>query len=141
MSAITSNPLVRSITHDKLVNSSLLNRLGMQVFRTIAAKALYKVRPAKVDTSVRQQVTELQREGMIVIPNFLPEEVFEGVQNECISALDKETIPNEIHDHGATKVKIARLNKVADEQFPNTLRFYADPLICLLYTSPSPRDS
>ena len=129
MSAITSNPLVRSITHDKLVNSSLLNRLGMQVFRTIAAKALYKVRPAKVDTSVRQQVTELQREGMIVIPNFLPEEVFEGVQNECISALDKETIPNEIHDHGATKVKIARLNKVADEQFPNTLRFYADPLI------------
>ena len=129
MSVITANPIVRSITKDKLVKSSLLNRMGMQVFRTVAAKTLYKFRPAKVDASVQSHVEELKREGMIVIPNFLPEDVFESVQKECMTALDQETIPNKIHDHGATKVKIARLNECPPENFRNTLQFYKSPLI------------
>ena len=46
-----------------------------------------------------------------------------------MTALDHNSLPNTIHDHGATKVKMARLNECDPRRFGNTLQFYQSPLI------------
>jgi hypothetical protein len=75
-------PLGRVFSGDKVIDNTLLNLLGAQVARTVAARMIYSLRSVKVDPSVAAQVAEFQREGVVVLPGFLPPDRFEGVRQE-----------------------------------------------------------
>jgi hypothetical protein len=53
---------------DKVVTSPALNILGVQVFRTLAARGPYNVRRVPVAQAVAGEVEELRREGIVVMP-------------------------------------------------------------------------
>lgn len=75
---------------DKVVDNWLFNLIGVQVFRTIAARLVYNSRPVRTSGTLEDKIQKLQREGMLVWPNFLPAEQFETLKRECVDALRSE---------------------------------------------------
>ena len=78
----TARALTRMPSGDKIIESSLLNSLGAQVLRTIAARLIYNTCPAPVDDSIKEKVDELRTEGVVGWPDFLPTDQFEAVRRE-----------------------------------------------------------
>ena len=73
----------RLFSRDKVIESRLLNIMGAQVFRTVAARALYNLRRVAVAEAVAREVAELRRDGIVVLPDFVPPDQFERVRAEC----------------------------------------------------------
>lgn len=123
----------RILSGDKVVKSRLLNRLGIQVWRTVIARLLKRMRSAQADPNVIGYVNQLREDGLVVIEDFLPVDVFKKVQEECIGAFREKKVPSVINDHGATKVEVAKLNNCDPGQFESTLEFYQNPLIASIF--------
>ena len=70
----------------KVVRSLPLNAAGLQVVRTLVAHFLHRRRTRNAVTS--DQAVTLAREGIVVIPDFLPAAVFAAVQEEFRRALE-----------------------------------------------------
>jgi hypothetical protein len=60
----------------------LANRLGLQVVRVLAKHAAWRLTPRRVSADVRPYVEQLDRDGIAVIPNFLPPEQFAEVKQD-----------------------------------------------------------
>src|SRR4051812_44163835 len=99
------DPIRRIVSSEKTVKSPLLNRLGMQVIRTMAARSIYKLGPAPSHSINRQQVAELRREGAITIGDFLPPEQFEQVQAEAAAYLQSHESELHVIQHGPNQVR------------------------------------
>jgi hypothetical protein len=67
----------------KTVDSPLLNRLGAQVLRTVAARAIYNFAPVST-AGIEQPLSVLQRDGILVWPNFLRSDNFQKLEGECL---------------------------------------------------------
>ncbi len=87
--SLRTNPVLRFFSSDKLIESRLLNRMGAQVARTVAARWLYNRPSGRADPSIQEVVNMLRRDGIVVIPNFLTPDHFEGVRQECMELLKK----------------------------------------------------
>ena len=79
------NPLVRIVSEDKIIKNKLLNLCGVQVVRTMAARAIYNLRPVAIPDAVVEKVDELNREGVVLLPEFLPRDRFELIQQEALA--------------------------------------------------------
>ena len=78
----------------KIVRSRLLNAAGLQVMRTLLAHSLHRRRTRNGATSAL--AVGLAEEGIVVIPEFLPVPMFDGVQAEFRRALEHaSTLPLE----------------------------------------------
>jgi hypothetical protein len=115
----------RVFSGDKVVESQLLNVLGAQVFRTIAARSIYHARPVAVSEDVKDKLETLERDGVVVWPGFLSPEHFEQVQRECFELVPAhpETLNR---TSGANKVHALHVRKVEAERLSNIHRFLAD---------------
>ena len=69
---IKSHPLARVFSGDKTISHPGLNRLGLQVFRMLAARAFYRIHPRAVDDRVESVVREVRQNGIVMIHDFLP---------------------------------------------------------------------
>ncbi len=120
-------PIVRIISSDKTISSPLLNRMGAQVFRTVAARSLYRLAPTPNCSTIRRQVEELRRDGAITIPDFLPPELLQQVQSEAESYL--QTHPSEVAhiQHGPTTVNKVSLAGKPEAEIPAVAQFFHDP--------------
>jgi hypothetical protein len=73
---------------DKVVDSYSLNVLGAQVWRTIAARLIHNTFPAShISGITKEKFAELQREGIVAWPDFLPRDEFERVRQECLKLI------------------------------------------------------
>ena len=78
----------RIFSADKMVRSKTLNLLGVQVFRAVAARTLYNRVPASIEDDLSEKCDELEREGLLVWPDFLPSHEFESILRECHNLLN-----------------------------------------------------
>ena len=92
--ALSRLPILDMLSSKKTVSISYLNRLGIQAFRVWLAEKRYSLRPKSQDEDVKDYMEQLSRDGIIVIPDFLPAEDFALLENECYEALKKEERSN-----------------------------------------------
>jgi hypothetical protein len=105
-----------------------MNRLGIQVARTIGARVVYNARPVPVDASIIDQVNEIKREGMVLLHDFLPPDQFEAMKQECLRLLEEN--PDKIADkyQGPTRNEAVMITgDLPKTGFPNIYKFYDDP--------------
>ena len=124
---LKDSALVQTFTGTKLVNNRLLNRMGLQVARTYGARWIYNIRPAPTDPAIAELLAKLRTEGMVRMENFLPEQDFERLKQECFDllALDPERLVRKMH--GPTAYAIAPLKSYPEARTEFIDRFFADP--------------
>jgi hypothetical protein len=125
--ALSLKPLRQIVSSDKVVDSKLLNLLGIQVQRTLAARLLYNLRRVAVDKAVQDKVAELRREGIVLLPDFLPPEHFEGIRREYLPLLDGNAEKVTVARHGPNTYEIARIRDFDASALPYTYQFLAEP--------------
>lgn len=115
----------RVFSGDKVVESQLLNMLGAQVFRTIAARSIYHARPVAVGEDVQDKLATLERDGIVIWPDFLSSKHFEHVRRECFELVP--THPETLtRTAGANTLHALHVRKVEPERSPNIRSFFAD---------------
>lgn len=89
---IKNLPLVRGYVHDTVayhVGTAWENRLGLQIFRTLSQYLQFKIRRRRLDGEIRDFVASLDRDGIVVIENFLERSQFEAVRKEFDQAFEE----------------------------------------------------
>jgi phytanoyl-CoA dioxygenase PhyH len=135
----TARALTRIPSGDKIIESRLLNVLGVQVLRTIAARTIYNARFAHVNDSIKDTVDELRREGIVVWPDFLPTGQFEAVRRESEVLLAKNHGAFVVDMQGPNGVESARVANLGERVLPNTYRLLADPRLQAVFESAEKR--
>lgn len=133
-SALKSWPVVRVFSKDKLVDSPLLNRLGVQPFRVWLANAIYHAKSYPVDASVAEPVERLMQEGLIMIEDFLPDDEFRRLNDECRQfvaagqfATSKRVGSNTIYNHD--------VRDLDRETYPVTTSLLHHPMLQKLFSA------
>lgn len=133
---LKDSALVQTFTGAKLVNNRLLNRMGLQVARTYAARWLYNLRPTPIDSANRSQIqsylNQLRREGMVVIENFFPADDFRELKAECLELLAQNEDRLTKKMHGPTEYSIAPIKDFPEARQTYINKFYADPRLFAL---------
>lgn len=120
-------PLRQVVSGDKIVESELLNVLGIQVHRTLASRLIYHLRKVAVDPAVRDRVDELRREGIVLWPNFLPSDHFEGLRRECLPVFEEHSDKLYVLPSGPNTYEELKVRKVDASVLPYTHKFFAEP--------------
>ena len=118
------------------IDSKLLNVLGVQVMRTVAAKTIHSMRRFPVPNELRDQVKAIRKEGIVVIKDFLTREQFADLKEECLRLLEAEDVPRVVHDHGAAKLEQINLLQITTRQdYPRVFSLLEHPrlrdLVCI----------
>ena len=82
-------PVLRSTLHTAPkyhVGSPIENRLGLQVFRVLSKKVTRSLRQRDVSAEAEPHVRALEKDGFLVLPNFLEPELFKAITNEFDAA-------------------------------------------------------
>jgi hypothetical protein len=123
----------RIFSGDKVVDSYPLNILGAQVLRTIAARLLYNsfsasyhAVPASLSDITQEKVAELQREGIVTWPDFLPRDEFERVRRECFNLIRNHSQVG-VHSWGANTIENLGLREVNTDAMLSIQRLTIDP--------------
>ncbi len=122
-----NSPLVQAFTSAKVVKSPVLNRMGLQIARSYAARWWYNIRPASVDANLRPLLRKLQSDGMVMIENFLPDEAFERLKADCLRLLEFDPKRITRKEMGPTQYSVAALKDYPDFKSEFIDQFYADP--------------
>ena len=110
------------VSQNHIVPSPLANRLGVPVIRTLLADILIKLRRFKNCRPENNYEKQLIKDGIVVIPNFLPNEDFKELKREFdnnISSSEKV----EIVRKGSMQVNIREVDKNEYEKFPAMKKF------------------
>ncbi len=111
---------IRSQNH--ILPSPIANKIGIPVLRTVFANMLIRMRRIKNCLPKDNLEIQLLKEGIIVIPNFLPQEEFNRLKNEFnseISNSDKIKVVKK----GSMQVDIRRIKGDEFEKFPAMKEF------------------
>ena len=101
---------IRTFTSAKLINNRLLNRLGLQVGRTVAARLLFNMRSGPRHAEIASELTTLRRDGILRIENFLDPATFAAVTAECRQVFCEESDRRIVRrHHGPTTYETARV--------------------------------
>ena len=93
------------VSQNHIVPSPIANRLGVPVLRTFLADILIKLRRFKNCRPKNDFENQLIKDGIVVIPNFLPDEEFKNLKSEFDN--NREVDKNEYEKFPAMK-KFAR---------------------------------
>jgi hypothetical protein len=97
----------------KGVQSQALNRAGVQPFRAVSARLIYRVAAATRTAKLH----ELSRAGILILEEFLPPEEFTQLRREA-AELAHLAPPTSVHESGATRYDRWSLPPNDAEQFP-----------------------
>jgi hypothetical protein len=101
--------VAKVFTDAKAVDSRALNRAGVQPFRTVVARSLYKLRRGSDDPIVN----ELAQNGIVVLEDFLSDADFTAVEQEA-EAFMAATVPTYTHHWGTTEVEHFHLTQLTN---------------------------
>jgi hypothetical protein len=130
---LRSLPIFRAFTYrvpPYLTGSVMGNRLGLQVLRLTGKHIAWKLRKAQTSTEIREYIDTLDRDGVLVIPDFLSQEKFKRVKEECEAI--KLNLPFESFrkvDNGS--LQVANYDMVSEGDNNSAIRecLQANPLI------------
>ena len=109
------------VSQNHIVPSPIANRLG-SVLRTFLADILIKLRRFKNCRPKNDFENQLIKDGIVVIPNFLPDEEFKNLKSEFDNNIaNSEKV--EIVRKGSTQVNIREVDKNEYEKFPAMKKF------------------
>ena len=99
------------VSKNHVIPSPLGNKLGIPVLRTILANSIINIRRLKNCRPKNEYENRLIEDGIVVIPNFLPEEEFLNLKKEFDSiTLDSAEDPV-ITKNGSSEIKTYSVNK------------------------------
>src|ERR1051326_1315612 len=110
--------LIRVFSADKTIDSPLLNRLGVQVFRTVVARLMYNIVPAPKNSLIDEKYKELMRDGFSLWPNFLPEKDFLELEKEALSFIRSGNPKIQARIVGSNTFETARLADIGPDNLP-----------------------
>ena len=87
------------------VGSVRANRLGLQFTRIATVNGAFRLRRRTVNADIREVVEAYERDGVAVVENFLPADVFEQIREECRKA----------HEAGQFKAECVEDNSILEE--------------------------
>lgn len=82
------------------VGGEIANRLGLQVLRAVYLDITHRPSTKRVAPELKEQAKALIDDGMVVIPDFLPQDIFEKIREEYEVAFDpnRETVSRQSDD-------------------------------------------
>lgn len=98
---------------DKVVDSPVLNRIGVQPFRAVVARTMAHAHRPLTDPLAR----ELQERGIVVVHDFLPPDDFARSVDEA-DAFVQGNVPRWLHTEGTTTVRQFHLAGVDADRYP-----------------------
>ena len=110
------------VSQNHIVPSPWANKLGVPVFRTLVADILIKLRRFKNCRPKNDFENQLIKNGIVVIPNFLPDEDFKELKSDFdknISSSEKVKITRK----GSMQVNIRTVDNNDFEKFPSIKKF------------------
>jgi hypothetical protein len=111
LSPNSATPLTRFFTADKTITSRAANTLGSQVVRSMLARMVYRARRVPVPAFVQEDVKALERDGMLMVPNFLPQATFDEVLQRTNEFCEQERERVREVVTGAVTLKVLRGNE------------------------------
>lgn len=138
----TSHLLQDILSGKKSVNGKLVNLLGVQVQRTLAAHVFHRLRrrhPASVSMA-RAQVEELRQEGIVLWHDFLPPGTFAELQHEHEIFLAAQNTARLTYDHGPNRLVTVPVDSIDAGSMPATHRFLSEPRLISLLEAAESRD-
>ena len=115
--------ITRFFTADKTIRSRTANVLGSQVARTALARMVYRARQPHTPPAVDEYVTALERDGLVTIPNFLPEATFEQVARRAEALWNRERARTyQVHNGPTTLHILSRREVPLDSELPEFFR-------------------
>ena len=129
--ATAPRAFTRFFSADKTLPSRAMNRMGTQLARMVLARMMHNLRPARVDPSVAEHVATLERDGMLMIPDFLPLPAFEALRRSTEELCAREQAKVKVVKHGPNT-----LNVISGETVPlvdELSSFYGDPRLPAIF--------
>ena len=106
------------VSQNHIVPSPLANKIGVPVLRTLLADILIKLRRLKNCRPKDDHEKKLIEDGIVVIPNFLPEEDFKELKSEFDNNISiTENV--KIVKKGSMQVNIRKVEQNEYEKFPD----------------------
>ena len=103
----------------KVVQSHLLNLLGLHICRILVARFFYSLRTMLLFSKLTEEQKILRKDGIIMIKNFLPNDKFESLKNEFENAKNFDGTDSETID-GDSIWSRRKFNRVQYANLPNT---------------------
>ncbi|MFZ1790751.1 MAG: phytanoyl-CoA dioxygenase family protein [Saprospiraceae bacterium] len=125
-------PIIRTFTSDKLIKSHFFNSKGLQVFRMKLAQKRYEIRKFKVKSIYENEYNNFLAKGFLLIPEFLKDNDFQELRNECYDILKigeyrkfgRKDGPNMIYMLDIFSLDLSKyraLNKLIQNEYINDL--------------------
>jgi hypothetical protein len=112
----------------KIVPNPTLNRLGLQVVRSTLSHGMYNLRPHTVPGDVKTEVDTLRRDGILILPNFLPQDAFDRLHTEFFDMVDHHIDKFMVLDN-INLYQVGYVNTLGKELIPNTFAFLKNPRV------------
>jgi hypothetical protein len=127
--AMGTASISRVFSADKVVESLVLNAMGAQVFRTVAARVIYRMSstPRSLSQADQERFAKLQRDGLLQWNDFLPLDQLERIKLETSELIRNKDSSVKRERLGANNVEKLRLCNIAQGAAPATEAFLADP--------------
>ncbi len=110
------------VSQNHILPSPLANKLGVPVLRTLLADILIKLRRLKNCRPKDDYEKKLIEDGIVVIPNFLPDQDFKELKSEFDNNISiSENV--KIVKKGSMQVNIRKVEKNEYEKFPAMKKF------------------
>jgi phytanoyl-CoA dioxygenase PhyH len=94
--------------------SVLANRAGLQLARIAAINLSFRRRRTPVGADIRPYVEAYERDGVVVLESFLPEETFATVQAECAAAHEAGLFSSECVEDNSILEELLQVKKNVD---------------------------
>ena len=119
---LKSVSVFRIFSGDKLVRNSLLNHLGVQPFRMLLARVIYKIIPFRKGKYIKE-VDFIRENGMYQIQNFLPQEQFNALKEEVTNLWKRKDVKINIRDQGGCIMNVIDVKTLPQEELPQLIKY------------------
>lgn len=131
-------PPFRILSKDKLIRSRVLNKMGVQPFRMYLAQQRYNMKSTPHADTYKDEIKGLKDDGIVVIENFLPEEEFGRLQQECRKILRDEKSES-VRQDGANTIYGKMLLSLERSNYPEVFKFLKNEKLKALFEAAEKR--
>lgn len=107
-----------------VVGGPTLNRLGLQVARACKEQVAWRLREPRVPEHVRAAYETMDRDGVVVIPDFLPEPHFRALRADYERSLGDSATREVVYGENLVSRQLTVSQHAG--RYPDTMRFVRD---------------
>lgn len=121
--------LRQALRRNKSIDDPLLNRLGLQVARTVAAHGVSRLRRRRAADQVAPLLAQLDRDGFVKIRGLLGDADLQAVSRAARAVLDDPSVPSVLYTHGANEIQTVWRSDVESARRMELDRFFLHPTV------------